>query len=112
MKGYVEKVKTKTKIFLKLAQFLGKDSYGNCYYESRNIFTGVPKKPRRWVLYSGLVEGSKVPALWHGWLHGYQKDVPAQKTPLKNHKPNLTGTGAEKAKALEKQKKRYHPWTP
>jgi len=68
---------------------VGEDKYGNKYYES--------KTARRWVIYNGLVEASRVPPDWHGWLHHTFADPPTT-APFKSkaweqeHKPNLTGT--------------------
>ena len=66
----------------------------------------VPRKVRadglrekRWVVYNGEVEASRVPAEWHGWLH-HTWDQPPTKAPLKHkawekpHQENLTGTAA------------------
>lgn len=74
---------------------VGRDEFGNRYYQQRS-------KPRhgrrkRWVLYNGIVEASKVPPSWHGWLH-YTVEKPmsfeeANKHEWqKPHMPNLTGT--------------------
>ncbi|MBS0471515.1 MAG: NADH:ubiquinone oxidoreductase subunit NDUFA12 [Proteobacteria bacterium] len=68
---------------------VGTDQFGNRYYESK---TG-----RRWVLYAGTVEASRVPPDWHGWLHHTFKEPPTvapfrDKTWEKPHQPNLTGT--------------------
>ena len=75
---------------------VGQDSSGNAYYRGRPR-KGY-KRERRWVIYEGAPEASKVPPEWHGWLH-YQNDtVPASDTMSfrrewqKPHKPNLTGT--------------------
>jgi NADH:ubiquinone oxidoreductase subunit len=68
---------------------VGTDEYGNRYYQSRN-------GKRRWVLYKGTVEGSRVPPEWNGWLHHTFKDPPAgpgKARPWeKDHLPNLSGT--------------------
>ena len=48
---------------------VGTDKFGNRYYRDS---TGK----RRWVLYNGTVEASRVPADWHGWLHHTVKDPP------------------------------------
>lgn len=75
-------------------KFVGHDQFGNRYY--------VGKKPaadgriRRWVMYNGLAEASKVPPEWHGWLH-YMSDTLPEATPKnykwqKPHMQNLTGT--------------------
>lgn len=100
---------------------VGIDAFGNRYYESRRARNGE-KHPRRWVMYNGKVEASKVPAEWHGWLH-YTLDAPVEAAPRqwqKPHLPNLTGTqgrylppghissGAPRAAASAD----YQPWTP
>jgi NADH:ubiquinone oxidoreductase subunit len=71
-------------------ELVGADSHGNRYYRSK---TGN----RRWVVYNGLVEASRVPAEWHGWLHHTFADPPTSapfklKPWEKEHRPNLTGT--------------------
>lgn len=109
---------------LKRARRIGRDSYGNIYYEAKAL-PGYPH-PRRWVLYARGAEPSMVPAEWHGWLH-YQTDaIPAVNTPSyrrawqKPHQPNLTGTdgaylppghaakGSRRASATGD----YEPWVP
>ena len=77
---------------------VGEDQFGNVYYRTKG---GAKDKAlglqRRWVVYNGYAEASKVPADWHGWLH-YTFDEPPTKEPLKrqawekDHVPNLTGT--------------------
>jgi NADH:ubiquinone oxidoreductase subunit len=88
-----------TQVWTKLyGEFVGTDEFGNRYYRTR----GGKIDPtlgfeRRWVIYNGLVEASKVPPAWHGWLH-HMADVPPplDKTKPypweKPHRPNLTGT--------------------
>ena len=78
--------------------FVGKDELGNSYYEARDDSDSYDKgRKRRWVVYNGYAEASKVPADWHGWLH-YTFDQPPTEQPLprraweKEHLPNLTGT--------------------
>lgn len=74
---------------------IGEDEYGNQYFEDRK--TSVSGRKRRYVVYKGLAEPSKVPAEWHGWLH-HTHDVPPTEQPLKrqkwetDHQPNMTGT--------------------
>lgn len=98
--------------------FIGKDEYGNHYYEERFLFTKPLRRPRRWVLYSGEVEASKVPAEWYGWLH-YTVEAPLQKLPyswLRSHQPNKTGTHEayhpQKERFKTKVDKGYEPWEP
>ena len=70
--------------------YVGKDQFGNLYYQTKD-------KVRRWVIYAGTVEASRVPPDWHGWLHHTYADPPTVE-PLKakpweaEHQPNLTGT--------------------
>ena len=112
-----------TKLFtLMHGRFVGRDEFGNRYFESKRIRAG--ERSKRWVMYEGLAEPSKVPASWHGWLH-HTIDAPLQsagrKYPWqKPHLPNLTGTtgrylpaghitkGGSRAPAAAD----YEPWTP
>jgi len=72
---------------------VGTDQFGNVYYTEKKARKN--SKARRWVLYNGKAEPSKIPAEWHGWMH-YTFDAPL--TELKRqiwqkpHLPNLTGT--------------------
>ena len=71
---------------------VGEDAEGNRYYRTRN-------DSRRWVIYNGEIEGSRVSADWHGWLHRTWDETPsekplAHKTWEKPHQENLTGTSA------------------
>jgi len=71
-------------------QDVGSDQFGNRYYQNRS-------GSRRWVIYNGTVEASRVPSEWHGWLHRTFKDPPTT-APLrtksweKEYLPNLSGT--------------------
>ena len=77
-------------------RLVGKDEFGNRYYEQRKG-VGPLGKPRRWVTYTDLAEASKVPPGWHGWLH-YTVDTPPsqqnyQPQPWQRpHLMNQTGT--------------------
>lgn len=102
---------------------VGADAFGNRYYEARKARNGKPA--RRYVIFKGSVEASKVPADWHGWLH-YTEATPPPVTGhpkqswQKQHLPNLTGTvrayrpqghalkGGKRAPATGD----YEPWTP
>ncbi|HEX2581762.1 MAG TPA: NADH:ubiquinone oxidoreductase subunit NDUFA12 [Dongiaceae bacterium] len=78
---------------LLFGELVGQDSTGNRYYRDKR--TRGQKRERRWVMYKGVPEASKVPAEWHGWLHSTQKNPPAPRQPYpweKPHLPNLTGT--------------------
>ncbi len=85
---------TKLYTFLK-GKKVGEDDFGNAYYEERSAKSGAEAK--RWVLYKGIPEPSKVPAEWHRWLHYTASDSPAKKPSRhyfweKPHLPNLSGT--------------------
>ena len=74
----------------------GQDIFGNQYYTSRRPKDNQHRQ-RRWVMYKGLDEASKVPAEWHGWLHHIVDTSPSANPPnryqwQKPHLPNLTGT--------------------
>ena len=79
---------------------VGTDAYGNRYYrlkgdKPRRLGGGRFSRERRWVIYNGEPEGSKVPPEWHAWLHHMVDEVPQprQRHPWeKPHEPNLTGT--------------------
>ena len=74
-------------------RFVGRDAAGNSYYEDKRTRDQAPR--RRWVMYAGEVEASRVPPEWHSWLH-YTTDAPladAGRRPWqKPHLANTTGT--------------------
>ena len=97
-------------------QKVGEDDQGNCYYQSKD-------GKRRWVIFNGESEASRVNADWHGWLH-HTYDAPPSKTPMKHkawekpHKENLTGTALAYApagslrQAEPANRQDYEAWTP
>lgn len=105
---------------------VGTDAFGNRYYRSRKPDReGRWGRERRWVVYKGIDEASKVPPEWHAWLH-HISDAPlteraGKKRPWqKPHMPNLTGTRyAYRPKGHELRGGQrppatgdYEPWTP
>lgn len=98
--------------------FVGEDAFGNRYYQERS-------GRRRWVIYNGEAEASRIPPGWHGWLH-YRSDIPPSQEHYpardweKPHKPNMTGTPAAyrpKGSLLSGGRRPevtgdYEPWTP
>jgi NADH:ubiquinone oxidoreductase subunit len=84
---------TRVKTWLQGAP-VGTDAYGNRYFQAKRApATG---RRRRWVVYAGTPDASKVPPEWHGWMH-YTADAPlaAVARPwIRPHQPNLTGTAA------------------
>ena len=96
---------------------VGQDPLGNAYFEG--------KDGRRWVIYAGSNDVSRVPPDWYGWLTRQIDDVPDRALPpapkfLKPATPNLTGTAAayRPSGALERGGRRaaasgdYQPWLP
>lgn len=95
---------------------VGEDEHGNVYYSAND-------GKKRWVIYNGEVEASRIGADWHGWLHHTFDELPSEK-PLahkpweKEHLPNMTGTPQAYAPAgslrrpdpVERQD--YEAWSP
>lgn len=97
---------------------VGEDAEGNRYFRSRD-------GKRRWVIYNGNNDASRVPPEWHGWLHGTFDELPDAILPAPRAwqappEPNLTGTAAayRPAGALERGGRRaaatgdYEAWQP
>ena len=76
---------------------VGEDAQGNTFYQNRD-------GSRRWVIYNGEAEASRVSPEWHGWLHQTYQDPPTE-APLprkaweKEHQENLTGSAMAYAPA-------------
>lgn len=105
---------------------VGEDEFGNVYYQT----SGGKIDPalgivRRWVIYKGEADASKIPAGWHGWMH-HRTDVPPSKESYQPrewqapHVPNMTGTpqawrpagSTLGADARPPATGDYQPWTP
>jgi NADH:ubiquinone oxidoreductase subunit len=97
---------------------VGEDAIGNRYFRSR-------EGNRRWVIYAGANDASRIPPEWHGWLHGTHDALPDENSPpvrewQEEAVPNLTGTDAayRPAGALDQGGRRaassgdYQAWTP
>ena len=103
-------------------EFVGTDEFGNRYYRDKR--TKGQKRERRWVLYNGEVEASRVPPDWHGWLHHTTDTPPPQggfprKSWQKDHVRNLSGTalayrppGSTLSSGGDKPKPPYEAWRP
>ena len=95
---------------------VGEDSQGNQFYKNAD-------DSKRWVIFNGEVEASKVDPEWHGWLHRTWDEPPNEK-PLKRkdwekpHQENLTGTALAYApagsirRAEPVERKDYEAWSP
>jgi NADH:ubiquinone oxidoreductase subunit len=92
--AYIRVMNIGTRIFTALhGKQVGTDADGNIYYETRKAQPG--RRSRRWVIYDGAPEASKVPPEWHAWLH-FITDAPIAETGRKfwqkPHLANATGT--------------------
>lgn len=103
-------------------ELAGSDEFGNKYYRCKKKLHG---RERRWSMFKGAKNASKIPPEWHAWLH-HTSDAPLSESAAqpedwqKPHVPNLTGTlnayrpqgsdekGGDRAKASGD----YEAWTP
>jgi len=102
---------------------VGTDAEGNRYFRAKK--KSPESRERRWVIYAGSNDASRVPPEWHGWLHGSFDGVPESHLPPPriweaDYTPNATGTARayRPAGALERGGVRaaatgdYEAWTP
>lgn len=103
-------------------ELVGSDEFGNKYYVDRR--TKGKKREKRWVLYNGEPEASRVPPEWNAWLHATTAVPPITRAKTRSwqkpHEPNRTGTdlayrppghtlmGGQRSKATGD----YEPWNP
>ena len=98
---------------------VGRDELGNLYFQHRK------DGRRRWVIYAGSNDASRVPPGWTSWLRGQIDDVPDKALPKRRSfekaaVPNLSGTGEtyRPAGSLSRGGQRpaatgdYQAWTP
>ncbi len=103
---------------MRKGEAVGSDALGNRYFQSRD---GV----KRWVIYDGPNDASRVPPEWHGWLHHTHDGRPEAYLPEPraweiSATGNLTGTADayKPAGALDVAQKRaaakgdYEAWSP
>ena len=90
-------------------KLVGKDSLGNKYFESR--------KGKRWVIYNGEVEASKIPNEWYSWMHYMSNKIENDHNLKKydwqkEHLPNQTGSenSYHPKKYNNAVKKKYKSW--
>lgn len=109
----------------KSGKFVGEDEQGNRYFESVEPKYSYEGRPRRFVIYNGLAEASRIPPEWSGWLRHTVAEAPSRE-PLKrrswerDHIPNMTGTIAAyrpRGSILREGERPaatgdYEPWTP
>ncbi len=95
---------------------VGEDEAGNTFYQTSDA-------KRRWVIFNGEAEASRVSPDWHGWLHHTYDEAPTNK-PMshkaweKPHQENLTGTALAYAPAgsirreTPAERRDYEAWSP
>jgi len=95
------------------AKKIGDDEFGNQYFQKKN--------GKRFVIYKGIAEPTKIPAEWHVWIHYLTNQAPVQINTNKYswqkiHLPNLTGTinaySPQKANKKNPSILPYEPWEP
>ena len=106
---------TKLFTFLK-GKKVGSDNENNKFYIHKK------NSQKRWIIYNGLMDASRIPAEWHDWLHHRTDEIPNESDKKLNwykmHKENSTGTNesyspnVSKDKEPEILKKNYEPWRP
>ena len=95
---------------------VGEDEQGNVYYRTRD-------DKRRWVIYNGECEASRISPDWHGWIH-FTWDQPPSEAPLAHkswelpHKENRTGLAdayvpsGSLRRAAPVERRDYEAWQP
>lgn len=95
---------------------VGEDAQGNVFYRTAD-------DSKRWVIFNGEAEASRVSPDWHGWLHRTWDEPPTDK-PLvhkdweKPHQENLTGSAQAYApagsirRAAPADRADYEAWSP
>jgi NADH:ubiquinone oxidoreductase subunit len=104
-------------------ELTGEDQFGNRYYQEKLLFSKFNRPLRRWILYKGTPEASKIPAEWFGWLHfthERQLDDREKYAWIKQHQQNMSGTPQAyrpfyqilKPDIAKSLPKRYESWQP
>mgnify|MGYP001359221969 CR=1 FL=1 len=90
-------------------KLVGNDSFGNRYYEN--------KAGKRWVIYNGEIDASKIPNEWFSWIHFTNNKIEnshdlKKYNWQKPHQSNQTGTenAYHPNKNNNEIKKKYTRW--
>jgi NADH:ubiquinone oxidoreductase subunit len=95
---------------------VGEDEQGNIYYRSRDA-------KRRWVIYNGVCEATRVSPVWNGWLHFTFESAPSEVAVEHHawelpHQASQTGTPGAYAPAgslrrpVPVERRDYEAWQP
>ena len=99
-----------TRIYtLFFGKYKGNDYFGNKYFQS--------KSGRRWVIYNGEIDATKISNVWYSWIHFTKNKIEINKNVKKYewqkpHSPNKTGTteSYHPHKKNNEIKKKYSAW--
>ena len=90
-------------------KLVGKDNYGNKYYKDKN--------DKRWVIYKGEIDASKIPQEWYSWIHHTKNKIENTHNLKKfewqkKHLANQTGTNRayNPKKNNNATNKKYKTW--
>ena len=96
------------------AKKIGQDKFGNRYFETAK--QGYLNRTKRYVIYQGKTEASKVPPMWHAWLHHSIDTLPNEECKLiwqESYTPNLTGTKLARGVSTKHEVQlEYDKWQP
>jgi NADH:ubiquinone oxidoreductase subunit len=95
---------------------VGDDAQGNIFYQTKD-------GKRRWVIFNGEAEASRIGPEWHGWLHHTYQEPPTERPMIRKpweqpHQENLTGTALAYApagsirRAEPAARSDYEAWSP
>ena len=95
---------------------VGEDIFGHVYLRNKN-------DTKRWVLYDGDVDSTKVPPEWNAWLRYTSNIIPTLQKKYaweKEHKKNQTGSknlynpsaSVLNSSNNKKKKSEYESWSP
>ena len=88
---------------------VGEDDAGNVFFKDKH-------DDRRWVIYNGEVDSTKIPNEWFSWIHFTKNKIEKVQNQIKfswqkSHKPNLTGTEKDyHPKKSKNEIKKYRSW--
>ena len=90
-------------------KLIGIDNLGNKYYQS--------KSGKRWVIYNGEIDASKIPNEWFSWIHFTKNRLEnlhkfEKYSWQKPHQNNMTGTteSYHPNKKNNEENKKYKSW--
>ena len=93
-------------------KLVGVDQFGNRYHQNKD-------DSKRWVIYNGDVDSSRIPPEWHLWIHKTSLSTPDKikfenHDWMKEHQRNYTGSklAYSPSKSKKEKKDSYKKWQP